>query len=115
MEAACYYSPSGEENTYVALPFKMRRQHFFDYLNGIYKQTTMESFRNCSTFPMFEKKFTPPLEKRAYTVNKCLFLVDGFPNHLQEGYYKIIIIASGDLGAVITYLAKVEPSHGNSE
>lgn len=68
----------------------------------------MESLKDCSTMPVFEGEFEPPLEKGTYTMDKCQFSTDGFPNHLQEGFYKVQIIGKGEIAFELNIVCKVE-------
>lgn len=103
-----YFSVNGDEDSYKILPFKLPNQHIYDFLNGLYKETVMDTLKDCSNFPVFEGKCPTPLEKRSYTMDKCRFSSDGFPSHLKEGFYKVAITAKGQLGFEITTVCKVE-------
>ncbi|XP_073828210.1 uncharacterized protein [Musca autumnalis] len=109
IEAGAFRSDNGV-NDYKVLPFKMPRQHLFSALNSFYKDMLMETFSECSDLPVFEEKFEPPLEKRVYTLDKCQFSQDGFPNHLSEGFYKILISGYGSVQWSLTIVAQVEPA-----
>ncbi|XP_061395626.1 uncharacterized protein LOC133331242 [Musca vetustissima] len=110
IEGTAYRSDNGV-NEYRILPFKMARQHLISALNGFYKEMLMESLKECSDMPVFEDKFEPPLEKRVYTLTKCQFSQDGFPNHLAEGFYKVVIAGSGCTDWQFTVIAQVESKH----
>lgn len=70
----------------------------------------MDTMKDCSNLPVFEGPFKPPLEKRTYTMNKCKFTSDGFPNHLQEGFYKVVMRGKGKIATELKTICKVEKS-----
>ncbi|XP_073828209.1 uncharacterized protein [Musca autumnalis] len=107
VEAGSFRSDNGV-NDYKVLPFKMPRQHLFSTLNSFYKDMLMETLSECSNMPVFEDKFEPPFSKGVYTFEKCQFSQDGFPNHLADGFYKIIISGHGIVEWSLTAIAQVE-------
>lgn len=66
----------------------------------------MESFGKCSNLPVFEDQFQPPLEKTTYTLQKCQFSTEKFPS-LQEGFYRISMIAYGQVEWSITFIFEI--------
>lgn len=85
----------------------MPSSHIFTVLNSHYKDVLMDTLKDCSDLPVFEDKFEPPLEKKIYKFNACQFSQDGLPNHLQEGFYKLLIIGSGEVDWEIEVIAEV--------
>lgn len=71
----------------------------------------MDTLSECSDMPVFEDKFDPPLAKGVYTLNKCQFSQDGFPNHLAEGFYKVLISGHGRVEWSLTVVAQVESNN----
>lgn len=65
--------------------------------------------KECSDMPVFEDKFQPPLEKKLYKLDACQFSQDGLPNHLQEGFYKLLILGTGDVEWQVNVVAEVIP------
>lgn len=45
--------------------------------------------------PVFEDKFEPPFEKKTYVLDKCQFDQSEFPQHIQDGFYKVIVNGYG--------------------
>lgn len=86
----------------------MQRQHVHSALNTFYKDMLMDTLKECSDMPVFEDKFVPPLEKKTYTLTKCQFSQDGFPNHLPEGFYKIVVSGYGTVEWSLIIVAQVE-------
>lgn len=68
----------------------------------------MDSLKDCSTFPVFEGTFEPPIEKRKYILDKCQISTDGFPTHLRTGFYKLLIIGIGEIAAKMQFICKIE-------
>ncbi|XP_073848977.1 uncharacterized protein [Musca autumnalis] len=93
IEFLSYRSENGVK-PYRPLPFKVQRQHFFSYLNSFYK-LIMDTLKDCSNMPVFEDKFVPPFEKKIYTLDRCQFNRDEFPQYMQEGFYKIVVNGYG--------------------
>ncbi|XP_061392902.1 uncharacterized protein LOC133328348 [Musca vetustissima] len=110
VEASTYRSDNGV-NEYKVLAFKMSRQNIISAINGFYKEMFMDTLSECSDLPVFEDKFEPPIEKREYTLTKCQFSQDGFPNHLEEGFYKILISGSGCLDWHFAVIVEVEATN----
>lgn len=73
----------------------MSRRHLYNALNTYYKTVVMSTFKECSDLPYFEDEFEPPLEKRAYVLDKCQISQDGLPNHVQSGTYKLHVNGYG--------------------
>lgn len=57
----------------------------------------MKSLSECSNLPFFTDEFPGPLEKKRYELNNCRFSDDSFPNHLPEGFYRLIGQVDGDV------------------
>ncbi|KAM7347460.1 uncharacterized protein ACRADG_007026 [Cochliomyia hominivorax] len=106
ISANWYRSSQGDYN-YKLLPFQMHSAHVYDIMNTYYKDTIMDSIRNCSDLPVFENRFVPPLEKRTYKMERCQISHEGFPNHLQEGFYEILTIGTGDVEYEIEIIVEV--------
>lgn len=68
----------------------------------------METLAECSNMPVFEDKFDPPMAKGVYTLTKCQFSQDGFPNHLAEGFYKVLISGYGRVEWTLTVVSQIE-------
>ncbi|XP_061395625.1 uncharacterized protein LOC133331240 [Musca vetustissima] len=93
VEMLSYRSENGVKE-FKEFPFKVDRQHYFDYFNNFYK-LVMDTFRECSNMPIFEDKFQPPFEKKTYILNKCQFEKEQFPQHMQDGFYKVVLNGYG--------------------
>lgn len=104
-EILSYRSENGVRD-FRSLPFKIERQHIYNYMNNYYKPYVMNSFKTCSTMPVFEGSFQPPLEKRTYVFERCQFNVDDFPI-LVEGFYKIDVIGYGELNWSINFTGQL--------
>ncbi|KAM7347108.1 uncharacterized protein ACRADG_006769 [Cochliomyia hominivorax] len=104
--AKSFRSAQGD-NDYKVLPFQMPSTHFLNVLNTHYKDILMDTLKDCSDCPVFEKEFVPPLEKKVYTLNACQFSQDGLPNHLQDGFYRLLIIGTGDVEYEIEVIAEI--------
>ncbi|XP_061395624.1 uncharacterized protein LOC133331239 [Musca vetustissima] len=107
IEFNVYRSENGVKE-YKPIPFRVERQHLFSYLSTFYKDLVMETFKGCSNMPVFEDEFEPPLEKKTYTLNKCQIDPDEFPQHLQEGFYKVVMTGYGAVKWQLTFVAIVE-------
>ncbi|XP_011291722.1 uncharacterized protein LOC105261707 [Musca domestica] len=106
VEFNSYRSANGKD--YHPLPFKTPRQHIFEYLNTFYKDYVMDTLKDCSNFPAFEDKFEPPFERGVYYLDKCQFDQKSFPQHLQEGFYKVNMSFRGDVEWYIVFVAEVQ-------
>ncbi|XP_059223268.1 uncharacterized protein LOC106090368 [Stomoxys calcitrans] len=107
MEMITSYS-NNPNRDFGRIPFSMPRKHFFEFMNGFYKNGLMSSLKECSDFPIFEGDFVPPLEKRNYTMNNCIFSKEGFPKHFKDGFYKVDIIVVGDVDWSLHFLLEIE-------
>ncbi|XP_065365420.1 uncharacterized protein LOC135958445 [Calliphora vicina] len=105
--AAKSYRSAQGDNEYIVLPFQMPALHFHTFLNTHYKDVLMDTLKDCSDLPAFEDKFEPPLEKKLYTLNACQFSQDGLPNYLQGGFYKLLIIGTGDVDWEIEIVSEI--------
>uniref|UniRef100_A0A1I8MRV7 Uncharacterized protein n=1 Tax=Musca domestica TaxID=7370 RepID=A0A1I8MRV7_MUSDO len=94
IEVLIYRSYNGVRD-FRPLPLNMERKHIYDYMNVFYKMYVMNSIRTCSTMPVFEGRFKPPLEKKTYVLEKCQVKVDDYPL-LLEGFYKFAVIGYGE-------------------
>ncbi|XP_065365419.1 uncharacterized protein LOC135958444 [Calliphora vicina] len=104
--AKSYRSVLGD-NEYNVLPFQMPATHLHKYFNTFYKDVLMDTLKDCSDLPAFEDKFEPPFEKKLYTFDACQFSQDGLPNHLQDGFYKLLLIGAGDVVWEIEVIAEI--------
>uniref|UniRef100_A0A1I8MVG4 Uncharacterized protein n=1 Tax=Musca domestica TaxID=7370 RepID=A0A1I8MVG4_MUSDO len=93
IEVLSYRSENGVRD-FRLLPFKVERQHIFDYMSGFYRTYVMNTIKTCSTMPVFEGRFQPPFEKRDYVVDKCQINLNDYP--YVPGFYKVAIIGYGD-------------------
>ncbi|XP_013111989.1 uncharacterized protein LOC106090372 [Stomoxys calcitrans] len=99
------YRSDSINGDYKPIPFTLQRQHIFGFMNDFYKNALMETLKDCSNLPLFDGDFVPPLEKRNYTMDNCVFTQKGFPQHLQDGYYKVVLYTFGDVEwSMIFYL-----------
>ncbi|KAM7347459.1 uncharacterized protein ACRADG_007024 [Cochliomyia hominivorax] len=85
------------DSDFKVVPMGMSPTHFFKVLSTYYKNVLMDTLKDCSNFPIFEDEFVPPLEKKYYYMNDCQFTEAGFPSHLQEGFYKLVLIGTGEV------------------
>lgn len=67
----------------------------------------MKTLKDCSDLPSFDDQFEPPLEQKTYTLTKCQFSQDGLPNHMQEGFYKVVFYGIGDVEFDVVIIAEV--------
>uniref|UniRef100_A0A1I8Q9L4 Uncharacterized protein n=1 Tax=Stomoxys calcitrans TaxID=35570 RepID=A0A1I8Q9L4_STOCA len=102
------YRSDSINGDYKPIPFSIQRQHIFEFMNNFYKNALMETLKDCSNLPVFKGDFVPPLEKRNYTLDNCVFTQEGFPHHIQDGYYKIVFNAFGDVEWSMIFYAIVE-------
>ncbi|XP_019891660.1 uncharacterized protein LOC101896989 [Musca domestica] len=93
IEFLSYRSENGVKE-YKPIPFKVQRQHLFKYFDNLYK-LIMGTLKECSNMPVFEDKFEPPFEKKTYVLDKCQFDQSEFPQHIQDGFYKVIVNGYG--------------------
>ncbi|XP_073828223.1 uncharacterized protein [Musca autumnalis] len=107
VEFKSYRSENGVKE-YKPLPFVVARQHLYKYLNTYYKDFVMESLSKCSNLPAFEDKFEPPLQKITYTLDKCQFNKEDFPQHLQDGFYKIVMNGFGPANWGLIFVVEVQ-------
>ncbi|XP_073828232.1 uncharacterized protein isoform X2 [Musca autumnalis] len=107
IEFHAYRSDNGKD--FKPIPLKTPRQHLYDYFNTFYKDYAMETLKDCSNMPAFEGKFEPPLEKKTYVLEKCQFDQSAFPQHLQEGFYKVDMGGDGDVEWHFIFTVLVEP------
>ncbi|XP_065365418.1 uncharacterized protein LOC135958443 [Calliphora vicina] len=108
--AAKSYRSAQGDNEYNVLPFQMPALHFHNFFNTHYKDVLMGTLKDCSDLPVFEDTFEPPFEKKLYTFDACQFSQDGLPNHLQEGFYKLVIIGTGAVDWEMEIIAEVTPA-----
>uniref|UniRef100_A0A1A9Z4T5 MD-2-related lipid-recognition domain-containing protein n=1 Tax=Glossina pallidipes TaxID=7398 RepID=A0A1A9Z4T5_GLOPL len=90
IEVLAYRSATGSESDYQLLPYSVKRQNVIVFLNGLYKDLIMKSLSECSNLPFFTDKFTGPIEKKRYELDNCIFSDESFPNHLPEGFYRLV-------------------------
>ncbi|XP_073828217.1 uncharacterized protein [Musca autumnalis] len=102
-----YRSENGVKE-YKPMPFGVQRQHVYKYMNTFYKELIMESLSKCSNFPVFEDKFEPPLQKRTYTLNQCQFNQEGFPQFIQDGFYKTVINGFGPTKWSVIFITEIQ-------
>ncbi|XP_073828007.1 uncharacterized protein [Musca autumnalis] len=110
IEGGAFRSNNGV-NDYKILPFKVPRQHIITAMNTFYKDMLMDSLSECSNLPVFDDKFEPPLRKGVYSLEKCQFSQDGFPNHMSEGFYKTEMFGNGYVDWSLTVVVQVEYVH----
>ncbi|XP_075156198.1 uncharacterized protein LOC142229524 [Haematobia irritans] len=106
VEVKAYRSENGIKE-YKKIPFSVPRQHFYAFMNKFYKDAAMETLSKCSDLPVFEDKMTPPMEKKNFTMDNCIFSQEGLPQYLQEGFYKVDIIGYGDVEWLIQFTVEV--------
>ncbi|XP_011291723.1 uncharacterized protein LOC101896456 [Musca domestica] len=106
IEFHAYRSENGKD--YKPIPLKTPRQHLYEYFNTFYKEYAMNSLKNCSNMPAFEGKFVPPLEKKTYVLEKCQFDQSAFPQHMQEGFYKVDMAGSGEVEWHFIFVVEIE-------
>uniref|UniRef100_A0A1A9VSG6 Uncharacterized protein n=1 Tax=Glossina austeni TaxID=7395 RepID=A0A1A9VSG6_GLOAU len=97
IEVLAYRSATGSESDYQQLPYSVPRQNIIAFLNGLYKDLIMKSFSECSNMPVFTDKFPGPVEKKRYELDNCSFSDESFPNHLPEGFYRLVAQIEGDV------------------
>ncbi|XP_073820159.1 uncharacterized protein [Musca autumnalis] len=107
VEFKAYRSENGVKE-YKPIPFEVQRQHVYEYINTFYKDLIMESLSKCSNLPVFEDKFEPPLQKITYTLDKCQLSQEGFPQHLQDGFYKVVMKGFGSANWDIIFIVEVQ-------
>uniref|UniRef100_A0A1A9WC58 Uncharacterized protein n=1 Tax=Glossina brevipalpis TaxID=37001 RepID=A0A1A9WC58_9MUSC len=90
IEWIVYHSSTGSEKDYKLLPMAIRRQSIYSYLNSFYKDFIMNGVGNCSNLWNFQGKAPSPLEKMRYELNDCVLNDDNYPNHLADGFYRIM-------------------------
>ncbi|XP_073828231.1 uncharacterized protein isoform X1 [Musca autumnalis] len=110
IETCVYRSENGKD--YKPIPMQTPRIHIYDYLNTFYKNYAMGTLKDCSNMPAFEGKFKPPLEKKTYVLEKCQFDQSAFPLYVQEGFYKVDMIGTGDVEWHFIFTVLVEPNIG---
>ncbi|XP_073828226.1 uncharacterized protein [Musca autumnalis] len=108
IETHAYRSENGKDFKPIAM--QTPRIHIYDYLNIFYEDYAMESLKDCSNLPAFEGKFEPPIEKKTYVVEKCQFDHSAFPRYLQEGFYKVDMVGTGDVEWHLIFTVLVEPT-----
>ncbi|XP_037818836.1 uncharacterized protein LOC119608472 [Lucilia sericata] len=111
VELKSFRSANGDGN-YKSIPFDMSRRHFYEALNSHYKNVVMDTFKDCSDLPYFEDKFSPPLEKKTYILDKCQFSQDGLPNHMERGLYKIVLTGYGQVDWELEVIFEIELNFG---
>ncbi|KAH8400797.1 hypothetical protein KR009_000969, partial [Drosophila setifemur] len=89
VEGVAQRSTSGDESDYKLIPFSIPRQSYIEFLNGPYKDVVIPNVGYCSNLVQFEDKFEPPYPQGIYTVDKCVATLDGLPEVVPEGFYKI--------------------------
>uniref|UniRef100_A0A1A9VSF8 Uncharacterized protein n=1 Tax=Glossina austeni TaxID=7395 RepID=A0A1A9VSF8_GLOAU len=107
IEWVVYHSPTGSESDYKLLPFNIRRQSIYDYFNSFYKDFIMNGIANCSDLWVFDGKAPSPLEKKRYEINGCVLNDDHYPNHLGDGFYRIVGRIYGQVQCTIMLLIEV--------
>uniref|UniRef100_A0A1B0FIS8 Uncharacterized protein n=1 Tax=Glossina morsitans morsitans TaxID=37546 RepID=A0A1B0FIS8_GLOMM len=107
IDCVVYHSATGSESDYKLLPFNIRRQSLYDYFNSFYKDFVMNGIANCSDLWVFDGKAPSPLEKKRYEINDCVLNDEHYPNHLGDGFYRIIGRIYGQVECTITLLAEV--------
>nr|XP_017094802.2 uncharacterized protein LOC108123904 [Drosophila bipectinata] len=101
VEVLLYRSTDSGAN-YKIQPYSLPRQGVFDAINNFYKDMIMPSAVNCSNLPQFEDKLTE-LPAQKFHFEKCQVSTDRFPQHMPEGFNKIVFQTYGaiDLSAEI--------------
>ncbi|XP_073828218.1 uncharacterized protein [Musca autumnalis] len=107
VEFKMYRSENGVKE-YKLLSFGVQRQHLYKYMNTFYKDLIMESLSKCSNLPVFEDEFEPPLQKTTYTLNKCQFDQEGFPQYVQDGFYKTVINGFGPTNWSVICIVEIQ-------
>uniref|UniRef100_A0A1A9WYY2 Uncharacterized protein n=1 Tax=Glossina brevipalpis TaxID=37001 RepID=A0A1A9WYY2_9MUSC len=102
-----YRSSTGSELDYQLLPYAVPPTHFLKFINGYYKDVVMKTFEKCSNMPIFQGKLTK-FVKNKYEFEECQIPVDGLPNHMLPGYYRLITFIHGK--AEVTIVVEVEIS-----
>ncbi|XP_005181673.3 uncharacterized protein LOC101896817 [Musca domestica] len=105
IEFLSYRSENGVKE-YKPLPFRVQRQHLYRYFDNLYK-VVMGTLKECSNMPAYEDKFEPPFEKKTYVLDKCQFNQEEFPQHLQEGFYKVIVNGYGAATWNMVFVAEI--------
>ncbi|XP_030381081.1 uncharacterized protein LOC115628918 [Scaptodrosophila lebanonensis] len=106
IEVLCYRSYTGG-NDWKIMPWSMPYQKFENFVNTFYKDIVIKNFGHCTNLPRYEKKYQPPWPKKLYVFDRCVMNGDGFPDHVLEGYYKVIVNFTGEVHWVLTAVAKV--------
>ncbi|XP_030381198.1 uncharacterized protein LOC115629009 [Scaptodrosophila lebanonensis] len=106
IEILCYRSNSGG-NDWKIMPWSIPYQKYEDFVNTFYKEMVTKSIGHCTNMPQYEKKYQPPWPKKLYVFDHCVVNGDGFPEHMVEGYYKVIINITGEVHWVLTFVLKV--------
>ncbi|XP_055389843.1 uncharacterized protein LOC129618846 [Condylostylus longicornis] len=85
---------------YKPSPLKFPKHDFVTFFNTVYKQVFMKEFQNCSNFPVFEGEFDAKKWAKKGTFYHFENCDPGreaaYPNHMNPGVYKLIILIEGD-------------------
>lgn len=72
------------------------------YNDFIYKNVA-----HCSNFPEIKGKFIPPFPQNLYEVKHCDVQANGFPDILPIGYYKLILVNTGQVNMSLMMISKL--------
>ncbi|XP_061401026.1 uncharacterized protein LOC133336759 [Musca vetustissima] len=111
VDVRVYRSSTEREQDYQLTPFVIDNETLTNFINFHYKAYIMPSIKECAPdAPQFEgdDEFEPPFSKMRIDVNDCDVPVDGFPNLLEYGLYKIEAYARNDIEMFLKVVVRVE-------
>lgn len=72
-----------------------------------YNDVVYKNVGHCSNLPEIKGKFIPPFPQNLYEIKNCEVDVNGFPDIMPIGYYKLILVITGQVNMSITLIAKL--------
>ncbi|XP_034480995.1 uncharacterized protein LOC117786744 [Drosophila innubila] len=111
IEVIALYSVSGREEDYRRNPYQVPKMTLTEFIDTYWNELIYPTLRPCSNFQEFEGKFVPPFPRKSYIMNQCELTGDGSPDILPIGYYKVLILLSGQAELNVTLTLKLTPKY----
>uniref|UniRef100_A0A1A9W5E3 Vitellogenin domain-containing protein n=1 Tax=Glossina brevipalpis TaxID=37001 RepID=A0A1A9W5E3_9MUSC len=103
LEMSVLRSASGNADSYQLLPYRIPRMQIYDFLDTFY-DAIFKDIKSCSNFPVIETKARDYKFCKVIYFEKCVFTNDLMPNYMPEGYYKALVVISGETDWSLTVL-----------
>ncbi|XP_073844951.1 uncharacterized protein [Musca autumnalis] len=111
VDVRVYRSSTEREQDYQLTPFVIDNEILTNFINFHYKAYIMPTIKECApAAPQFEgdEEFVAPFGKKRIDVTDCDVPVDGFPNLLEYGLYKVEAYARNEIEMHLKVVVRVE-------